>query len=389
MLGRKQEKLDVKRLNELIRLSRNVLNIIFFLIILLLVFLGSFLFKEWKIGVFILTLLKVLSPFFIGLIVAWLFDPLVTKLNKKGVSRVLGTIIVYLILIVFVVLLISLLLPALSGQINDFVSSIPSIITSCKEVIDNFFTKLSTNINYDLDATKMQLFQSIEQIGLDLATNLPDIVVGLIKSIINGGVNILLGFMLGFYMLFDFNNVQKHLMVILPKNWHKDAKDLSKKINGSLRDFVQGTFFIMFILFVVQSIGLTLAGLKAPMLFGLFCAITNVIPYLGPYIGGIPAILVGFSQSPVVGIFTLIAVVAAQLLESYFLQPIVMGKAMKLHPVTIMVSLLIFGHFFGIFGMILATPIVAVLKIIVSFANSKIDLLYLLRKEHQEELQTE
>ena len=130
----------------------------------------------------------------------------------------------------------------------------------------------------------------------------------------------------------------------------------------------------MFLLFIFQSITLAIAGLSSPMLFGMFCAVTNVIPYIGPYIGGIPAVIVGFTISPATGIFTLLAVVIAQFLESYFLNPIVMSKTMKLHPVTIMIGLLIFGHFFGILGMVLATPIISCIKIIFNFFNEKYEI---------------
>lgn len=175
-------------------------------------------------------------------------------------------------------------------------------------------------------------------------------------------------------MLFDFNNIRSHLISLLPKKAQSDAYALTDKLNKNLRKFIQGTLSIMLILFVFQSIGLGLAGLKAPMVFGLFCAVTNVIPYVGPYIGGIPAVLVGLSISPTTGFFCLISVLLSQLLESYFLQPIVMGKTMKLHPVTIMLGLLIFGYFFGIIGMILATPIISMTKTIVKYFDDKYNL---------------
>ena len=148
-----------------------------------------------------------------------------------------------------------------------------------------------------------------------------------------------------------------------------------ERLNANLRSYVHGTLRIMFILFVFQSIALWIAGLPAPMVFGLFCAVTNVIPYIGPYIGGAPAVIVGLSISPMTGICTLIAVVIAQLLESNFLQPLVMGKTMKLHPVTIMIGLLLFGSFFGILGMILATPIISIMKTILLFINEKFSLM--------------
>ena len=114
-----------------------------------------------------------------------------------------------------------------------------------------------------------------------------------------------------------------------------------------------------------------IAGLNAPVLFGLFAGFTNIIPYIGPYIGAIPAVIVGFSISPLAGIITLIVAVLVQMLDSIMLQPIIMGKTMKLHPVTIMIGLLIFGSFFGIIGMIVATPIISILKIVWNFINEK------------------
>ena len=162
-------------------------------------------------------------------------------------------------------------------------------------------------------------------------------------------------------------------VILYKKNYssYSEMLTLINKLNNNLKSYVHGTLLIMFILFIFQSIALWIAGLEAPMVFGLFCAVTNVIPYIGPYIGGVPAVVVGLSISPMTGIFALIAVVLAQTLESYFLQPIVMGKTMKLHPVTIMLGLLLFGHFFGIIGMILATPVISILKTIFQFFNEK------------------
>ena len=110
-----------------------------------------------------------------------------------------------------------------------------------------------------------------------------------------------------------------------------------------------------------------------PVLFALFCAITNIIPYIGPYIGATPAVLVAYSQGPLVGTLVLIFIIVYQLVDGNILHPIVIGKQTDLHPVTVMISLLIFGHFFGIPGMVVATPVVAVLKVIYVFLDEKFD----------------
>ena len=114
--------------------------------------------------------------------------------------------------------------------------------------------------------------------------------------------------------------------------------------------------------------------MEAPILFALFCAVTDIIPYFGPYIGAIPAIIVGFSISPFTGICCIISILVVQLLENNFYQPLIMGHTMQLHPVTIMVGLLLFQHFFGILGMVVATPCIACIKIIFNFILEKTDL---------------
>ena len=118
-----------------------------------------------------------------------------------------------------------------------------------------------------------------------------------------------------------------------------------------------------------------MVGLKAPALFGFFCGLTNIIPYLGPYIGGAPAVIVGFTQSPTIGILTIVVIAVIQFLEGNFLQPVIMSKTTKLHPVTIILGLLVFGYFFGILGMLLSTPIIAVCKTIFQFFDKKYGLI--------------
>ena len=127
----------------------------------------------------------------------------------------------------------------------------------------------------------------------------------------------------------------------------------------------------MLLVFITQSIGLTLAGMKGSILFAMFCAVTDIIPYFGPYIGAIPAVIVGFTISPITGICVIISILVVQMLENNFYQPLIMGHTMELHPVTIMLGLLIFGHFFGILGMVIATPVIACLKVFFVFFNEK------------------
>lgn len=375
------EKLDIPKLNEIIKVSRNILKIMFAFMIIGLILVTTYLIKEWKLLNFLGAILSILSPFFIGIIIAWLLDPIVTWLQKNGFKRAIATVMVFLSFISLVVLFFVLLIPSFADQINEFIGSAPSILNNIKNFGENLFDKLNNIYDYDFTNIKEQLYGGLSNVVSGLTVTLPNKVISIASSIVSGGLNIIFGLFIAFYMLFDFNNVRKHLFNLLPKSIHADAITLTDRLNKTLKSYVQGTLLIMLLLFIFQSITLAIAGLSSPMLFGMFCAVTNVIPYIGPYIGGIPAVIVGFTISPATGIFTLLAVVIAQFLESYFLNPIVMSKTMKLHPVTIMIGLLIFGHFFGILGMVLATPIISCIKIIFNFFNEKYEIVNMINNK--------
>lgn len=376
-----EEKINYSRLNEVISISKSILNIILILAIASLVILFTYILKEWKILDVLKTILSIISPFFIGIVIAWLFDPIVTFLQKKGVKRILGTLCVYVGLIGAFVLFGVLMFPTLTKQINEIIVTMPTTFENITDWVDSIFDHFTILYNYDFANIQSQIYDACYQIFLSLTVDLPTTLINVAKSIVNGGLNVIFGLFIGFYMLLDFNNVRKHLLALLPKKVHGDAISLTDNLNKVLKSYVQGTLLIMFLLFICQSIGFAIAGLKAPMVFGLFCAITNVIPYVGPYIGGIPAVIVGFTINPAVGLFCLISVVICQCLESYFLNPVVMSKTMKLHPVTVMLGLLIFGHFFGILGMILATPTISCCKVIWKFFEEKFEIIERFNKE--------
>ena len=157
----------------------------------------------------------------------------------------------------------------------------------------------------------------------------------------------------------------------MPAKVHSVIEGILRSINKAARSFISGAIIDSTLVFVVTSLLLWIVGLKAPILFGLFCGITNVIPYAGPYIGGAPAVIVGLSQSPVTGLLTLAMLVIIQSIEGSFLQALIMSKSTKLHPVTIMMGLLVFGHFWGIPGMFISTPVIAAAKEVLVYLDKR------------------
>lgn len=377
MLKKKDDKgLNYNKLNDLVSLGHIILKIL----VILLIVIGAYyiikLIKEVQILPFIFTILKILAPLFIGIVIAWLFDPFVKFLNKKGLKRGLAAALSYILFLGIISLVIIALIPVLSEQINDFVTStIPKLLESVTGWIDDVFSKLDGTASFDAMAVKSEIFKKIELIATNLTSSLPEIIVNLGKSLFSGIGTFAIGLIIGFYLLLDFDKHVDTLYTLIPKRHREETKKCLNAINKPLKRFVNGALIDCTVIFVVTAIGFSIIGLKAPLLFAVFCAITNVIPYAGPYIGGAPAVLVGLTQSPTIGIAILIFIIVVQAVEGNLLQPYIMSKTTKLNPVTIILGLLVFGYFFGIIGMVLSTPIIGAIKELVNYFDEKYDFL--------------
>lgn len=370
----KEVKLDVRGINSVIKLTRKLLQIGLYMAIILIIYFGIVLGKEAGLFELIVNVLGIISPLFIGLVIAWLFNPLVNKLKNRGINRTLSAVLVYVVILGVITLALFALVPTLYTQVQDFAKVIPSVFDKFQNYIDGIFQKLDTIQNFDAWAIRDGLFEQIEGVGTGIASSLPNMLIGIISSFASGMGSIIVGLIIGFFLLVSFESTDSFIE-FLPKKIQTSTRELLHKIDDALRSFVTGSILDCTFIFIISSIGLYFAGLKAPLLFGLFCGITNIIPYAGPYIGGIPAVLVGFSQGITTGILTLIVLCVIQFLEGNFLQPVILSKTTKLHPVTIILGLLIFGNLWGILGMIISTPLLAASKAIILFFDEKYDIL--------------
>lgn len=380
MLRKKNDnKLDYQSLNEVIDISKKILKVTLYLIVLSLVVLCIYLGKEIKILTFIGNVLSVATPFFIGIVIAWLLDPIVTWLSKKKVNRTIGSSFVFLIFIAVLYLFFRLLVPMLYTQINEFVGILPSLFNKFSSFIGNAFDRLAVG-GIDLSTIESSIYSGVEKFAVNLTTELPTTILNFTTGLVSSVGTFLLGLVVGFYLLIDFDGV-KHVLDFFPKKWHYSIKKVCNELNTTFKAFVQGTLFIALVVSVLSWILFKIVGLPSPMLFGVIAGITNIIPYVGPWIGGALAAIVGFTVSPLVGVLTIVVVLLIQQVDNIVLHPIIMSKTVHLHPVTIMITLLIFGYFWGIIGMILSTPIVAGLKIILNAIDERYEILERLRKD--------
>ncbi len=367
----KNNQINNNDLNGLISLGKKILNLIYVISIVGIILGIVVVARELKLMPFILDLLSVLSSLFIGFIFAWLFRPLVKKMNKK-LPNIVSSLLVFSGVVIIIILFMYVFIPLIYNEVNELAGKIPNIVEVSTNKVENILERIDIE---QFNATKIvdETMASINVYFTELTKSLPNSVINIFLSLFSGIGTFVMGLIIGLYMLMDYENIGKFMKKLLPDKNRDEIVKLFEQIGNEARKCVNGTLTVACMVFVCDSIGFALIGLDAPVLFGLFCGITDLIPYIGPYIGGAAAVVVGFTNSTFVGAATLIICVIVQVLESYVLQPIVMSKASNLHPVIIIIGLLIFGHFFGILGMVLATPTMAIINVILKFTIGKIN----------------
>ena len=204
MIKKKKDELDVENLNKLILLGKKLIKVVLVLTILSSVFLGILVLSKLKVAGTLVDVLMVASPFFIGYVLAWLLNPLVTRLEKKKIGRVLGSIILFLLFLVLIFLIIKVMIPMLYEQINDFIGIIPGLFDSFSDYLQRIFEKLD-GTGIDFSGIEEKVNEMLEQLGANVTKQLPSSIIDGVGSIVSSIWQVLLGLIIGFYLLIVFS----------------------------------------------------------------------------------------------------------------------------------------------------------------------------------------
>lgn len=366
-----KKEINLKDVNDLVKLGKKLLKVVYILVLIIGLYAITILLKELGIVKLLVNLLKISAPLFVGIIIAWIFDPAVTYFSKKGIKRIFGVLIVYAIFFAMLALFFSIIIPIFASQLQEFSRTIPSIVSWITAGIDNFFEYFSNIEGVNHVALKADVLQSIEDFGTELPKTLPTLTFKFLRALVDGLGFFAISLIIGFYLLISYEKATDAILVMIPKEKRSDFDELTHELNVSLRGFIKGTLLLSLFLSTFSLIAFSIFGLKGALVFALLYGLANIIPYLGPWIGGVVVGIVGFSQGITTGLLVVIAAIIIQSIETAVLHPILLGRATKMHPVLIILGLLVFGHYFGIAGLILATPITAFLKVVVTFIFKK------------------
>ena len=360
-----KDEINKRKINNLLTQGNRLLKLLYIMLIIMTIYIVTLIGDKLQIMPFIGKMLSILSPLFIGLVLAWLFNPLITWMQKHKIKRVFGALIVFIVLIGLLALMLVEIVPVIIEQVQTI--NFAKVTSDVQNWINNF-----TIEGIDLTSTKEAIIKKITEFASEFdAASIISWITTTVSKIISGLGTFWLGLMVGFFLLIKFNEAPANLKLIIPTKYKKEVWGLLSRINYILNKFIRGTLYSSLIIFGATFIGLLILKVPAAIILAIFCAVTNVIPYIGPYIGAVPAIIIGFTVSPLTGILVIVILAVIQTIEGNILSPIIMGKTVKLSPVTILIGLLVFGYFLGMLGMIIATPIIAVIKEIILFYNEK------------------
>ncbi|WHH59677.1 AI-2E family transporter [Petroclostridium sp. X23] len=306
-------------------------------------------------------LMELLSPVFFALLITYLLNPLVNLLEDRKIPRGIGIAFVYLFVAVVMGAVLVFIIPQLVRSIKDLTQTIPIYFERYNILFYEFVIRYQHS---DLPIRiKEILDQNIYHMQESLVETLQTVV-----ELITGAFSFLFDFILGvviaFYMTKDIVRFKKVLQSLVPRKVRAWVLFLVKDIDVVLSGFIRGQLLVAAMLSMITAVGLWILGIKYSLILGIIAGLLDIIPYFGPILGVVPAVIIAFIDHPVSVIWVVLLYVIIQQIEGAVLSPRIVGSRVGLHPVVIIIAVLAGGKFFGFIGLLLAVPVTGIIKVI-------------------------
>jgi len=313
------------------------------------------------VAIVVLFLLRdFLGAFVLGSAIAFLIQPAVIRLHAAGVPRVLAIVIVFVGIIVVLAGLVLLIVPLGVAEIGQLQLQAPSLAAAAQDKLNNLQPVRVFGMDIDLKGVTETINSHLREYLLGQFGN----AVTLGVTALTTALQIILMFIVAFLLSLEAPLVRRDLRRIVPSDYRSDFDQIWRRVRRMLYAYVRGQLIIAGLIGIFSGLACAVFGLPDPVALGLIAGITALIPYLGPFIGAVPAVLVGLSQSPAQALVILIAYIV---ISNFFLNvifPKVMGDAVRLPPILVIVALLAGFSWGGILGMFVAVPVAATLRIL-------------------------
>ncbi|MFH4935102.1 AI-2E family transporter [Staphylococcus cohnii] len=344
-------------------------DLVFALLILIFIGCAIFIFDQvsYIFKPFIIVFNTIVAPIIVSIILYYLFNPLVNLMERYNISRLWGVIILFLVIIGVIALAINLLIPVIGAQFKSFGNNFPYYVDKVNKFIDSV-TKYSLISNFygQIQDQLDSLAKKLPSMVSDYFNGFGSKVKNFAEALVNVGVVIATTPFILFFMLKDGHRFKEFSTNLMPPRFRKDFHDLLDKMSLQVGSYIQGQIIVSFCIGILLFIGYSIIGLDYSLILASIAAVTSVVPYIGPTIAISPAIIIALITSPIMLLKLVVVWTAVQFIEGHFISPNIMGKTLKIHPLTIIFILLSAGNLLGVVGVILGIPAYAILKVLVS-----------------------
>ena len=322
--------------------------VLFFFVVLILI--GLYTMQDF--------LLQLAAPFLAAFAIAYILNPAVTIMDKKGIRRPYGILLIYAGIVVIIALLSMSFFPRITGEIRRLMEVFPQYVENLYEGFQGFYERNFHRVAF--------LPDNLEEISDMLNLNMErfqDIFIGAFASITRTFqgffirvINVILTPIITFYFLKDRERFKHGILMLIPQRLRQQALLIGYDMNTALGGFVRGQLLVALFVGTLTTLSLLILRVEFAVLVGMIAGIFNIIPYLGPFIGIIPAVFFALLDGPIKALWVIVVFTIIQQIESGIVTPRVVGKRVGFHPVFVMLSLMIGGRLFGILGMLIAVP---------------------------------
>lgn len=305
---------------------------------------------------------RLFLPFIIAAFIAYLLFPVIDFLDRQQIHKGLAVLIIYVLFFGGCGLLFYRVYPLVIHQMRDLVENFPQFVEMYEDSINQLYRSTAF------------LPETVHDKIAGLVADLEGTLDHLLTKLVNGFLHIFDMIIiitvipvLVFYYIKDFQLLKSFFKRFIPRNLHNRLKRMIMAIDEGLGGYIRGLFLVSLFVAILTLLIFKLLNVPYALLLSIIIGLTNIIPYFGPIIGAIPAVMIAYTGSPSLVIYVILTILAVQILEGNLLSPYIMGKNIKIHPIAIIFALLLGGELFGIIGMILAVPVLAILKVVVTY----------------------
>jgi predicted PurR-regulated permease PerM len=319
-------------------------------------------------GLFLYQIRNILMPFLLAILLAYILLPFVEFLVYHRFSMIGAILTVYFGCSIIILILVLYVFPGIFSELTQFAGEIPFYAKSFQNSLLDWQDRYSRfNIPDSIRQIVDENILFIEAYIIEVVRSSASIIIGLFSYTFS----LIILPILTYYFLKDHKLITQKIVSFLPPGKRSEILGLWFKINLVLRRFIYGHLTVAFLVGVLTIIGLKIIGVNYAVTLGFIAGLADIIPYFGPFIGAVPAVCLAYLQSKKLALYTVIVMVVIQQIESSIITPKIISDSVGLHPLTIIFVLLLGGFYFGIWGMLFAVPMIAVLRILINYLYQK------------------